>query len=294
MRLGTCDIGRLAKQSLRGWLDDGASSMGAAIAYYTVLSLAPLLLIVITVAGLIFGEEAARGALMNELTSLVGPQGAEAIQTLLASSSDMGEGVLSISLGALMLIIGATTVFAELQTDLDRIWRARPAATGLPALIRTRLVALGLILSVGFLLTVSLIASAAVAAVGSIWDQWLGGAEVLLQLLNFALGFAVITVLFALIYRMLPSVDIAWNDVWIGAAVTSLLFAIGKLLIGIYIGKAAISSSFGAAGTLVVVIVWVYYSAQIFLLGAEFTYHYALTHGSQSGSGERPAAPARP
>lgn len=288
MRLSWREIGNLAKRSLKGWIDDGASSMGAAIAYYTVLSLAPLLLIVITVAGLIFGEDAARGALLDELAGLVGQQGAEAVQAVLASSNQLGEGLASILLGAVMLFIGATTVFAELQSDLDRIWRAKPAASGLRSMLRTRLVSLGLILSVGFLLTVSLVASAAISALGAIWDQWLGGTEVLLQLLNFALGFAIITVLFALIYRLLPSVAIEWDDVWIGAAVTSMLFSVGKFLIGLYLGKASIASSFGAAGTLVVVIVWVYYSAQIFLLGAEFTYHYALSHGSQS-----PGRPAR-
>jgi len=273
----------LARNAVGGWVDDNASSMGAAIAYYTMLSMAPLLLIVITVAGLIFGEEAARGALFGELSQLVGTEGAQAIQAILSSSSDLSGGLLSIAIGLITLFIGATSVFAELQSDLDRIWKAPlPKGGGLQRFIRTRLLSFGVIIGVGFLLIVSLVTSAAIAAVGTIWNQWMGGTEALLQTLNFVVGFAVITSLFAIIYKLLPSTPIAWGDVWFGGAATSLMFSIGKFLIGLYLGKAAISSSFGAAGTLVVVVVWVYYSAQIFLLGAEFTYHYALRHGSLS------------
>ena len=273
----------LAKRAANGWVDDKASSMGAAIAYYSILSLAPLLLIVITVAGLIFGEEAARGALFGELSELLGDNGAAAVQAILKSASGLSGGIVSIAVGVLTLFIGATTVFAELQSDLDRIWKVpAPKGGGAMRFVRTRLLSFGVIIGVGFLLIVSLVASAAIAAVGHIWDRWLIGAETLLQVLNFAVGFGVITALFALIYKLLPSVRIPWSDVWTGSAATSLLFAIGKFLIGLYLGKAAISSSFGAAGTLVVVIVWVYYSAQIFLFGAEFTYQYALTHGSRS------------
>ncbi|EIT72215.1 MULTISPECIES: YihY/virulence factor BrkB family protein [Hydrocarboniphaga] len=273
-------IGRLAAE---GWVDDNASSMGAAIAYYTMLSLAPLLLIVITTAGLIFGEEAARGALFGELAELVGDNGAQAIQAILISSSELGSGLISILIGLVTLFIGATTVFAELQSDLDRIWKAPvPKHGGVLGFLRKRLLSFGMILGIGFMLIVSLVASAAIAAVGTLWNQWLMGTETLLQVLNFFVGFAVITGLFALIYKLLPSVPIAWSDVGIGAAVTSLLFSAGKFLIGLYLGKAAISSSFGAAGTLVVVIVWVYYSAQIFLFGAEFTYHFARERGSRS------------
>jgi membrane protein len=278
------EIASLAKHAVAGWSDDNASSMGAAIAYYTMLSLAPLLLIVITIAGLIFGEDAARGALFGQLSELVGDNGAQAIQAILTSSSNLSGGVVSIAIGVITLFIGATTVFAELQSDLDRIWKVPvPTGGGIMRFIRKRLLSFGVIIGVGFLLIVSLIASAAIAAVGTLWNTWLMGTAVLLQLLNFVVSFGVITALFALIYKLLPSVRIAWGDVWIGGAATSLMFAIGKFLIGLYLGTAAISSSFGAAGTLVVVIVWVYYSAQIFLLGAEFTYHYALRHGSLAG-----------
>lgn len=288
------DLFSLAQHAVAGWSDDNASSMGAAIAYYTMLSLAPLLLIVITIAGLIFGEDAARGALFGQLSELVGDNGAQAIQAILMSSSSLSGGLFSIAIGAVTLFIGATTVFAELQSDLDRIWKAPvPKGSGIMRFVRKRLLSFGVIIGVGFLLIVSLIASAAIAAVGTLWNHWLMGTAVLLQLLNFVVSFGVITALFALIYKLLPSVRIAWGDVWIGGAATSLMFAIGKFLIGLYLGTAAISSSFGAAGTLVVVIVWVYYSAQIFLLGAEFTYHYALRHGSlaesRTGSASAPA-----
>lgn len=274
----------LTRAAADGWVDDNASSMGAAIAYYTMLSLAPLLLIVITIAGLIFGEDAARGALFVELAHLVGTHGAQAIQATLSSASSVSGGIVSITVGVITLFIGATTVFAELQSDLDRIWRAPPRpGSGLRRFIRTRLLSFGVIIAVGFLLIVSLVASAAIAAVGLLWNRWMPGTELLLQVLNFVVGLAVITALFALIYKLLPSRPIAWGDVGIGAAVTSLLFSVGKFLIGLYLGKAAISSSFGAAGALVVVVVWVYYSAQIFLLGAEFTWHYARRHGSLRG-----------
>lgn len=274
----------LARRALQAWIDDGASSMGAALAFYTVLSMAPLLLIVITVAGFFFGEDAARGALMGEIAGMVGREGASAIQAVLASATNSGGGPLSVVIGLATLLIGSTTVLAELQGDLDRIWRAPPPdGSGLTKLVRARLLAFGLILGVGFLLMVSLALSAAVSLLGSLWNDRLGGTEALLQLLNFLIGFAVTTALFAMIYKLLPRVAIEWSDVWIGAAITSLLFSAGKFLIGLYIGKAAIASSFGASGTLIAVIVWVYYSAQIFLLGAEFTYQFAQLHGSRAG-----------
>lgn len=271
----------LALRSLQGWMDDGASSMGAAIAFYTLLSMAPLLLIVLTTAGLFFGDEAARGALHGQLAQLVGADGAAAIEGILGNAGALADGLVSLLVGVLTLFISATTVFAELQTDIDRIWKVQaPRGAGVLGYLRQRLMSFGVILGVGFLLMVSLVVSAVIAALGSLWERWWFGTELLLQLLNFALGFALITALFALIYKLLPSRRIAWSDVWVGAAVTSLLFSIGKFLIGLYLGKAAIASSFGAAGALVVVIVWVYYSAQIFLLGAEFTYQYARSHGS--------------
>lgn len=274
------------KLAVNGWVDHRASSMGAAIAYYTALSLAPLLLIVISVAGLVFGRDAAQGALVTQLQELIGADGAHAVQTVLASAKDIGGSLVSIAVGVVVLTIGATTVFAELQADLDRIWDTpTPPGNGLWNWVRTRLLSIGMVLGVGFLLMVSLLLSAAVAAIGKFWGDALGARETIAQALNFAVGFCIITALFAAIFKFLPSRRIAWRDVWTGAAVTSLLFAVGKSLIGLYLGKAAVSSSFGAAGAFVVLIVWIYYAAQIFLLGAEFTHQYARLHGSLAKAG---------
>jgi membrane protein len=277
-------IWALIKQSVSSWMNDYAPSMGAALAYYTLFSIAPLLLIVIAVAGVFFGPEAARGEIFEQLHGLIGEEGAIAVQGLLESASQPGRGTIATIVGVVTLLIGATTVFAELQSDLDRVWRAPAAAraSGIWALLRGRLLSLGMVLAIGFLLLVSLIASAALSAFGKWWGHLLGGWETLLQVINFIVSFAIITGLFALIYKILPRVKIAWRDVWIGAALTSLLFAIGKFLIGLYLGKSGIASGFGAAGSVVVLLIWVYYSAQIFLLGAEFTWVYAHTRGSRA------------
>jgi membrane protein len=259
--------------------------MGAAISYYTVFSIAPLLLIVIAVVGFFYGREAATGQIFDQLRGMMGDEGAAAIQGMVKSASDPGKGVLATVVGAITLLFGATTVFGELQSALDRIWRS-PAAEkkeGIWNLIRTRVLSFGMILGIGFLLLVSLVVSAAISAVGSLWGSWFGGFEVLLQVVNFAFSFVVVTALFALIYKFLPRVRISWHDVWIGAAVTALLFTIGKFLIGLYIGKSSVVSGFGAAGSLAVVLIWVYYSAQIFLLGAEFTWVYSYEYGSHKG-----------
>jgi membrane protein len=267
--------------------------MGAAIAFYTIFSLAPLLLIAIAVAGLIFGEEAARGAVVQQLGGMVGETGAQGVQSVLEAARDPERGVVGTIAGVITLAVGATTVFAELQTDLDVVWKVPPdeQSAGLWGFIRTRLLSFGIVLGVGFLLIVSLLASTALAALGEWWGGWFGEAEAMLQVVNALVSFAVITTLFAMIFKMLPGVKIAWSDVWIGAAVTSLLFTIGKTLIGLYIGKTALASSFGAAGTFVVVIVWVYYSSLVFLLGAEFTHSYARSHGSlyRAANAESPA-----
>lgn len=285
---------RLVKQAAADWVDDRATSMGAAIAFYTIFSLAPLLLIAIAVAGLVFGEDAARGAVVEQLGGMVGEAGAKGIQAVLDAARSPAGGVAGTIAGVATLIIGASTVFAELQSDLDQIWKVPPTRqnNGIAGVVRTRLLSFGMILGIGFLLIVSLLASAAIAALGKWWGGWFGEAEALLQVVNAAVSFAVITLLFAMIFKIMPNVRIGWGDVWIGAAVTSVLFTIGKSLIGLYIGKTALASSFGAAGTFVVVIVWVYYSSLVFLLGAEFTQAYARSHGSRRGDGARPAPPA--
>ena len=271
----------LVKTAVASWLDDYAPSMGAALSYYTVFSLAPLLLIVVSVAGLVFGEDAVRGELFAQLQGLMGADAAKAIQGLLASVNKPSHGVVGTIVGIALLVFGATTVFGELQDALDRIWRA-PARKkgGLWSLLRARLLSFGMILGLAFLLMVSLVVGAAISALGKWWGPAFGGWETLLQIVNLIVGFGLTTAIFAMIYKLMPRVKVEWHDVWLGAIVTSLLFTIGKFLIGLYIGKSGVASGFGAAGSLIIVFLWVYYSAQIFLLGAEFTWIYAKTLGS--------------
>jgi len=276
----------LVRTAVSSWVDDYAPSMGAALSYYTVFSLAPLLLIVVSVAGLVFGEEAVRGELFAQLQGLMGADAAKAVQSLLASVNKPTQGIFATVVGIALLVFGATTVFGELQDALDRIWRApaRSKSGGLWALVRARLLSFGMILGLAFLLMVSLVMGAAISALGKWWGPAFGGWEVLAQIVNLLVGFGLTTVVFAMIYKMMPRVHIQWHDVWLGALVTSLLFTVGKFLIGLYIGKSGVASGFGAAGSLVIVFIWVYYSAQIFLVGAEFTWVYAKTLGSLRGS----------
>jgi membrane protein len=282
------------KAAFASWLDDYAPSMGAALAYYTMFSIAPLLLIVISVAGLVFGEEAARGEIFGEMQGLMGKEGALAVQGLLESVSQPAESAAATVLGVILLLIGATTVFAELQNDLDRIWRApqRVDSSGIWGLLRARVLSFGMILGIGFLLMVSLIFSAALAALGKWLGPWFAAWAILGHIVNILLSFTLTTTVFAMIYKIMPRAKITWHDVWIGAAATALLFTIGKSLIGLYIGKSGVTSTFGAAGSLVVVLLWVYYSAQIFLLGAEFTWAYAHVFGSRRGQVPAAAMPS--
>jgi membrane protein len=274
----------LTKESASQWSDDFAPSMGAALAYYTIFSIAPLIIIAIAVAGFFFGADAARGEIFAQIRGLVGDQGAAAIEAAVKSANQTGGGTFAAIAGVVTLLIGATSVFGELQSDLDRIWDSpKPEKSGIWGMLRGRLLSFGMVLGIGFLLLVSLVLSAALSALGHFWNGWFPGWEVLLQGINFVIGFLVVTGLFGMIYKFLPRCDIGWTDVWIGAAVTSLLFSIGKLLIGLYLGKSSVASSFGAAGSLVIVLLWVYYSAQIFLLGAEFTRTYSYRHGSRRG-----------
>lgn len=265
------------------WLNDYAPSMGAALAYYTLFSMAPLLLIVVSVAGLVFGQDAARGEIEVQLRQLLGEGGAGAVQDLLVSVRQPGKGTLATVIGLGLLFFGATTVFAELQDALDRIWRvpARQRASGWLSLVRARILSFGMIMAIGFLLMVSLVVSAALAVLGRWVEPSFGGWYWLASAVSAIGAFAMISVMFALIYKVMPSVRVHWRDVWIGALFTALLFNFGKLLIGLYIGHSGVVSGFGAAGSLVVILLWVYYSAQIFLLGAEFTWVYANTFGSR-------------
>lgn len=279
-------FGRLAKKSVQAWLDDYAPSMGASIAFYTVFSLAPLVLIVIGIAGLFWGEDAVRGELTRQIGGMVGDNGAAAIEGVVRSSAEEPEQGMAATVASIVILaVGATTVFAELQSALDRIWEVpeRDRKTGIWKLLRSRLLSFGLVLSLAFLLLVSLVVSTVLSALGG----WLGGLlpgwELILQVLNMVVSFGILVLLFALIYKFMPQADVAWRDVWTGAFVTALLFEIGKLVIGLYVGRSTVASSYAAAGSLVVVLIWVYYAAQVFLLGAEFTWVYANEHGSRAG-----------
>jgi membrane protein len=283
MRLSINEIGRLITQSVNAWIDDRASTMGAALAFYMAFSLSPLLLVIIAVAGLMLDEGVTQQAILQQFEGLLGADGARFVQTLLQSAQHEESGILSIIISAVTLFIGATTVFSELENNLNKIWKVEQEPSGgIFHFVRTRFLSFGLVLAVGFLLIVSLTLSTAINAMGSLLGNWYQETAYVLDGLNFAVLFAAITVLFALIYKLLPATKIALSDVWVGAVITALLLSIGKFLIGLYLGRSAVSSSFGAAGTFIVLMLWIYYSAQIFLLGAEFTYLYARQFGSLS------------
>lgn len=275
----------LCRKAVNAWIDDFAPSMGASISYYTVFSLAPLLVIVIAIAGAIFGREAVQGEVVAQLQGLIGRDGALAVQGMIQSASEPGKGLVAGGISIVVLLVGATTVFAELQSSLDRIWHVPEAEkpSGVWAVLRARVLSFGLILGLVFLLMVSLLVSAAVAAFGSWAGGLMPGSEVMLLVLNTAVSVGITTVLFAMIYKLMPTARIAWRDVWVGAIVTAVLFEVGKTLIGLYLGKSGVAETFAAAGSVVVLLAWVYYAAQVFLLGAEFTKVYADEHGSVAG-----------
>ena len=259
------------------WMDDYAPSMGAALSYYTLFSLAPLLVLIIAIAGMVFGQDAAQGAIIAQFQSIMGKQGAMALQGLLKAAREPSTGILASIVGGVLLLVGATATFAELQTDLDRIWRvpAKQKPSGLWGWLRSRILSFGLVLGLAFMLMISLVVSAALSAA----SDWLGGVtaaeSVLANILNFIASFALFTVLFAMIYKIMPTAKISWHDVWMGSAVTALLFNVGKSLIGLYLAKSSVATGFGAAGSFVILVAWFYYSAQIFLFGAEYTWVYA-------------------
>jgi membrane protein len=285
----------LLRDAVNAWSDDYAPSMGAALSYYTLFSIAPLLLIAISVAGLVFGPEAARGEIFGQLKDLMGAEGAQAVERMLQNVDRPGAGIIGTVSGVAVLLLGAATVFNELQNDLDRIWRVpeQAKAGGLWNLLRTRLLSFGMVLGVAFLLIVSLVMSAALAALGKWWAPVFAEWQRFAYFLDLAISFSLMTLVFGMIYKIMPRTRIRWRDVWIGAAVTSALFAAGKFAIGLYLGRVGVGSAFGAAGSLVMVMVWVYYSAQIFLLGAEFTRVYARTHGLRHSGGGAASAQRR-
>ncbi|HZO24888.1 MAG TPA: YihY/virulence factor BrkB family protein [Chloroflexota bacterium] len=270
------------KETYSEWSEDKAARLAAALAYYTAFSIAPLLLIAISVAGLVFGREAAEGQVVAQLQGLLGPEAAETLQTSIAQSQDTGASTLSAIVGIAMLVWSASNVFSQLQDALNTIWEVAPDPNaGMVATVKRRFLSMTMVLGIGFLLLVSLVLTAAVSAVGNLLAGFLPGGELLWQGVNFLLGFAVVALLFAAIYKVLPDAEVEWSDVWVGAVVTSFLFTVGRILIGLYLGHASVGSTFGAAGSLLVFLVWVYYSAQILFFGAEFTQVYAQKYGSR-------------
>jgi membrane protein len=273
-------IWELLKGAAVEWDKDKCPRLGAALSYYTLFSLAPVLVIAIAIAGMIFGDEAARGQIVGQIQGLVGSEGAKAIQAMLENADKPGDSILATVAGFVMLMIGATGAFVELQDSLNTVWEVMPKpGRGIMGLIKDRLLSFGVVLGVGFLLLVSLVLSAGLTAVSSYLGDALPGSTALWQIVNLILSFAVVAVLFAMMFKILPDVELDWEDVWVGAVVTSFLFTVGKYLIGLYLGNSSIASSYGAAGSVVVLLVWVYYTSQILLFGAEFTQVYAERFG---------------
>ncbi|HVW27151.1 MAG TPA: YihY/virulence factor BrkB family protein [Polyangiaceae bacterium] len=276
----------LLKETAAGWEKHDAARLAAALSYYTLLSLAPVLVIAVTIVGLAFGEDAARGHLASEIGAVVGPQAARSIEAVIANARAPSRGILSSAIGVIVLLLGASGVFGELQSSLNTIWSVEPKpGRGISGVIRDRFFSFTMVLGVAFLLLVSLIVSAALSAVGHVFSSSLPGGDVLWQVLNVAFSIVIITLLFALIFKVVPDIDIQWRDVWLGAFVTALLFSAGKFLLALYLGRAGMTSSYGAAGSLVALAAWVYYAAQILFLGAEFT----QVHANQRGSRVKPS-----
>ncbi len=266
------------------FIEDDALSKGAAIAFYTVTSIAPILLIVVAIAGLAFGREAAQNGIVGQLTGLMGKESAQLLQSAIAGAQDKSSGTLAALVGVVTILATASGVFGEMQSALNAIWKIKSSDAPISRIIRARAASLGLVVSLGFLMLVSLIISAALTALGEYLNAVLPFGKILLTVINAIVSFLLISVLFAAIYKVLPDRPIQWRDVIVGSAVTALLFAGGKSLIGWYIGSSAVASTYGAAGALIVILLWVYYSAQIFLLGAEFTKAYSdLRAGKQPG-----------
>jgi membrane protein len=273
-------IGSMLRQTVFDWIDDKAPQLGAALGFYTALSIAPLLVISLGIAALVFGQEAARGGVQEQMQFLVGDQGAKAVEEMIANANNTGKGVIATGLSVVILLVGASGVFGQLQQSLNEIWKVQPkAGRGIVDMIRDRFLSFVMVLGTAFLLLVSLLLSAALSSLESVTN---GLPESMLWISRFAhagVSFVVITLLFAMMYKYLPDAKIAWRDVWLGAAITALLFTIGKFAIGLYLGHSSMASSYGVAGSFVVLLVWVYYSAQILFLGAEFTQVHASRRG---------------
>jgi membrane protein len=274
----------LLRDCVTGFIEDDALSRGAAMAFYAVTSLAPFLLIVVAIAGLAFGQEAAQNAIVGQLTGLMGHQSAELLQNVIRGAAGKSSGAIATTVGIVTLLITASGVFGEMQSALNAVWKTSAGGTTVSRLIRARAASLGLVAALGFLLMVSLVASAGISALGDVINAHLPFGALLLSVVNGVISFILISLLFAAIYKVLPDRHLEWRDVGMGALVTAAFFVIGKSLIGIYLGRSAAASTYGAAGALIIVLLWVYYSSEIFLFGAEFTKAYSLRHGSRQGS----------
>jgi membrane protein len=294
----------LFRQTLTEFGEDKAPRLGAALAYYTIFSIGPLLLIAVAVAGLAFGQEAAQGQLSAQLRGVLGPNAASALETMVENAAKPKTGAFATILGILMLLLGASGIVGQLKDALNTIWNVEPKkGGGILNMIKERFLSVAAVLAGGFLLMVTLIFDAVISAMGDYMTRMMGG-EAILQAIQLIVSFALVTLLFALIFRYMPDIRVSWHDVWFGAVFTAILFVIGKFALGLYLGKAAVGSSYGAAGSLVVLLLWVYYSAQILFFGAEFTQVYARTAGSLKDEGpesaavpvvqERPARAERP
>lgn len=278
----------LLKRTASEWIEDNAPSRAASLSYYTVFSLAPLLLIAVAIAGLVFGHDAVSGELARQLQGLLGAASASAIQEMMANATRKDAGILASIAGGALLLLGSTGAFVELQDTLNAMWDVdKKKTSGVWAAVRARLLSFAMTGVIAFLLLVSLVVSAALAALGHRADQIVPGGEMVVHALNFAVSLAVVAVLFAAIFKVLPDVRIAWRDVWLGAAATALFFVVGKLLIGLYIGKSSFASSYGAAGSFAVLLIWIYYSAMIVFFGAEFTQVHARSRTSLGPSRPR-------
>jgi membrane protein len=288
-------VATLGKETVVRWTEDKASALAAALAYYSLFSLAPLVLIAVAVAGLVFGQQAAEGQLYTQLAGLIGDASAKALQGIVANMHQQKSGgILATIVGLATLFFGATGVFAQLQDSMNTIWKAKPPSTnGIVDFLRVRLLSFSMVLGIGFLLLVSLVLSAVLAALGEYLGSFLPGGLAVGQALNATVSLVVVTVLFAMIYKLLPDTYVAWRDVWLGALVTSLLFTIGKFAIGFYLGKASVASSYGAAGSVVILLLWVYYSSMILYLGAEFTHVYSMRRGSRRSATHTPVPDRR-
>lgn len=277
------DLWGMLKETFKEWNEDKAPRLAAALAYYTIFAIAPLLLIIISIAGFVIGNNATvQEQILQQVETTVGPQGTQAVQTIIENASRPGAGILATIIGVATLLLGATGLFGQLQGSLNTIWDVKPKeGRGVTGMVKDRFLSFTMILGLCFLLLVSLVISTALSVLNSFFSDLLGGSGILAQIVDLAVSIGVITLIFAMIFKILPDVEIAWSDVWIGALITAVLFTIGKYLLSWYLSTSAPGSAYGAAGSLVILLLWVYYSAQILFFGAEFTQVYSRRYGEE-------------